>query len=134
MEKEIKITINNKLILEKRDINVYHHFTKSAHLISYGCSITLPLRMVSEDDYLHISVVSGPGRLEGNCVVNVPSWIDFELSAAGDATMVHSDNRTIIRIPAGPPTWQLKMTQAANKSIEQCADIIIVGDDCTENF
>ena len=63
MAKEINITIENKLVMEKRDMNVYHHSTRSAHMISFDSSITLPLRSVMGDDYLHISIVTGPGNL-----------------------------------------------------------------------
>ncbi len=129
MAKEIKITIENKLVLEKRDMNVYHHSTRSAHMISHDSSVTLPLRPVMEDDYLHISIVSGPGRLEGNCVVNLPSWLDFELSAAADATVAHSGDRVLLRIPPGPPTWQIKMTRSFSSLIDGSSDRITIGDD-----
>ena len=134
MVKEMNVTIKNRLVLEKRDINVYHRSTRTAHIISHECSIALPLRLVIEDDYLHISVVSGPGRLEGNCLVNIPSWMDFEISSAGDATMVHSGDRILVKIPPGPPSWQLKMTRSVNAQVNQVTDFIIVGDDRTGNL
>jgi hypothetical protein len=129
MAKEINITIENKLGMEKRDMNVYHYSTRSAHMISHDSSITLPLKPIIEDDYLYISIVRGPGRLEGSCVVNLPSWIDFELSSAGDAAITHSGERTILKIPPGPPTWQLKMTRALDSLIDQPWDRVTVGDD-----
>jgi hypothetical protein len=129
MVKEINITIENKLVMEKRDMNVYHHFTRSAHMISHDSSITLPLRPGIEDDYLYISIVSGPGRLEGNCIVNLPSWVDFELSSAGDATTAHSGDRTLLKIPPGPPKWQLKLTRSPFSIIAQSSDRVIIGDD-----
>jgi hypothetical protein len=129
MAKEINITIENKLVMEKRDMNVYHHSTRSAHLISHASSITLPLKSDIEDDYLHISVVSGPGRLEGNCVVNLPSWVDFELYSAGDATVTHLGERVLLKIPPGPPTWQLKMKRSISSIIDQSTDHITIGDD-----
>lgn len=54
-----------------------------------------------------ISIVSGPGRLEGNCVVNLPSWIDFELSSAGDAAVTHS-GPNIIENPPGSSHMAVK--------------------------
>jgi hypothetical protein len=132
MAKEIKIIIENKLLIEKRDMNVYHHASKSAHMICFESSITLPLKTVIENDYLHISIVSGPGRLEGNCVVNLPSWIDFELSSAGDAAITHSGDRTLLKIPPGPPTWQLKMTRSLDSIIDQLSDRVTIGDDGVE--
>jgi hypothetical protein len=128
MAKEINITIENKLVMEKRDMNVYHHSTRSAHLISHDSSITLPLKSGIEDDYLHISVVSGPGRLEGNCVVNLPSWVDFELSSAGDAAVAHLGERTLLKIPPGPAIWQLRMTRSLSSLIYQSSDYVIIGD------
>ncbi len=101
-------------------------------MISHDSSITLPLKSVIEDDYLHITIVSGPGRLEGNCVVNIPSWVDFELSSAGDATVAHLGERTLLRIPSGPPTWQLRMTRAVSSLIDQPLDHITIGDDQLE--
>nr|NIM12175.1 hypothetical protein [Candidatus Aminicenantes bacterium]NIN18168.1 hypothetical protein [Candidatus Aminicenantes bacterium]NIN42067.1 hypothetical protein [Candidatus Aminicenantes bacterium]NIN84820.1 hypothetical protein [Candidatus Aminicenantes bacterium]NIO80995.1 hypothetical protein [Candidatus Aminicenantes bacterium] len=46
MTKEINITIENKLVMEKRDMNIYHHATRSAHMISFDSSITLPFKPV----------------------------------------------------------------------------------------
>jgi hypothetical protein len=128
MTKEINVTIENKLIMEKRDMNVYHHAARSAHMISHDSSITLPLRPVTENDYVHVSIVTGPGRIEGICVVNLPSWVDFELSSAGDATITHSGDRILLKIPPGPPIWQLKMTRSVSSLIDQPWDRVTIGD------
>ncbi len=101
-------------------------------MISPGSSITIPLKSTVENDYLHISIVSGPGRLEGNCVVYLPSWIDFELSSAGDATTAHSSDRTLLKIPPGLPKWQLKITRSLSSLIGQPSDRVIIGDDKQE--
>lgn len=114
MPEPIDITIENKLNKEKRGINVYHHATRSAHIISYDSSITLPFETDGEDDYLHISVVSGPGNLWKECFADLPVWADFELSTEGKVTLTHSENRTVLKIPPGPPTWQLKITRPSN--------------------
>ncbi len=132
MAKEINVTIENKLILEKRDMNVYHHSTRSAHLISHSNSITLPLRPSVEDDYLHISVVSGPGHLINKSILNLPAWADFEFSSEGKIILFHSDNRTLLKIPPGPSTWQLRMTRSSTSIINQVADRVTVGDDQLE--
>jgi hypothetical protein len=129
MAKEINITIENKLVMEKRDMNVYHHSTRSAHLISHDSSITLPLKPGIEDDYLHISIVSGPGKLEGNCLVNLPSWVDFELTSAGDANVVHLGERILLKIPPGPAIWQLRMTRSLSSLNHQPSDRVTIGDD-----
>ncbi len=132
MAKEINVTIENKLVLEKRDMNVYHHSTRSAHLISHNNSITLPLRPSIEEDYLHISVVSGPGHLINKSILNLPAWADFEFSSEGKIKVVHSDDRTLLKIPPGPSTWQLRMTRSITSIIDRAADRVTVGDDRLE--
>jgi hypothetical protein len=119
MPEKIEITVQNKLITEKRDINVYHHWTQSAHIISHNSSITIPLATNGEKDYLHISVVKGPGYLEKNCLINLPSWIDFDFTSRENVTGIsisHSYDpdvaRTILKIPPGPPAWELKITMS----------------------
>lgn len=129
MAKEINITIENKLGMAKRDMTIYHHSSRSAHMISPESSITLPLRPVMEDDYLHISIVNGPGRLESICVVNLPSWVDFEIFSAGDATVTHSDGRILLKIPPGVPTWQLRMKRSLSFQTNQSSDCVIIVDD-----
>jgi hypothetical protein len=134
MTKQTNITIENKFVLEERDMNVYHHSTRSAHMISPGSSITIPLKSVIEDDYLHISIVSGPGCLEGSCMVNLPSRVDFELSSAGDAATTHSGDRTLVKIPPGLPKWQLRITHSLSSLINQPSDRVTIGDDQQEEL
>jgi len=129
MTKRIQITIKNKLSMEKRDLNIYHHADRSVHMISYNSSLSLALGSVNQDDYLHISLISGPGNMEGNCLVNLPSWVDFELNSAANITISHSGHYTLIRIPPGPPVWQLKMTRSLSSSYAQNSDAITIGDD-----
>ncbi|MGD2085198.1 MAG: hypothetical protein PVH61_03345 [Candidatus Aminicenantes bacterium] len=113
MVKEIDITIKNKLTTGERDLHVFHHSTRSAHIISHNSSITLPLRNAGENDYLSISVVKGPGYLWTVCVIGLPTGVDFDFSSEGNLTVTHSSNarRTLLKIPPGPPTWELKITR-----------------------
>jgi hypothetical protein len=134
MADDIDITIVNRLVLEERDMNIYHYSTRSAHMISYNSSITLPLKSTLEEDYLHISIVSGPGNLENNSVVNLPSWADFEFSTRGDVTVAHSGERTLLKLPAGFPMWQLRMTRSLSSHIEKKADHVIIGEDQMEAY
>ncbi|MCK4760717.1 MAG: hypothetical protein KAW12_00860 [Candidatus Aminicenantes bacterium] len=113
MPQEINITIDNKLRREKRGINVYHHSTKGAHIISHESSLTIPLKTTGENDYLHISLVSGPGNLWQPCYINIPSWADFEFSTEVKVAITHFGAGTILKIQPGPPSWQLKMTRPA---------------------
>lgn len=123
MREEIEITVENKLITEKRDLNVYHHSTRSAHIISHNSSIILPLKTDEEDDYLHISVVKGPGGLGNDCLINLPSWVDFQfISQEGvtGITLAHSHDCSVdtilLKIPPGPPAWDLKITKPISVS------------------
>ncbi|MCK5056625.1 MAG: hypothetical protein KAT34_08220 [Candidatus Aminicenantes bacterium] len=126
MEK-FEITVQNRLVAEKRDVNVYHHSARSANMISHSSSITLALRTVEEDDYLHLSVVSGPGRLRKACVIDLPSWADFEFSSVENGAIIHSGNRTLLKIPPGPPKWQLKITRPSDFVNAPTEDYLIIG-------
>ena len=128
MPEGIDITIRNKLVTEKRDLNVYHHSKRSAYMISHSNSITIPLGTVEYGDYLHLSVVSGPGSLEKDCWINIPSWCDFTISGLGNGDLTHSSDRTLLRIPLGPPVWQLKITRSSGHVKTPIEDYIIIGD------
>jgi hypothetical protein len=131
MPKEIKITVENRLIIEKRAMNVYHHATRSAHMISHNSSVTLPLQSIIEHDYLHISIVSGPGDLERRSVVNLPSWIDFEFLSDGNFAFSHSGKRTLLKISPGLPSWQLKLTRSSSQHW-QSTDRVTISDEHLE--
>lgn len=134
MSKTIDIAVENKLITEKRDINVFHLSTRSAHIISHNSSVTLPLRSDGEGDYLQVSAARGPGNLLKNCMVSLPSWVDFEFSSEGDLVLTHSNgnNRTLLKIPPGLPSWELKITAPTNVSTidpyTSSGDNITIGD------
>ena len=143
MQDVFDITVENKLETEKRDLNVYHHSTLSAHIISLNSSITLPLRTadpLGEKDYLLVSVVGSPGDLGEACSMDIPSWIDFEFTSKGKVTVitiVHTHNRDgdriLIKIPPGPPAWELKITKPAHLSLNGpltfAGDRVTIGDD-----
>ena len=140
MPEEIEMTVENKLLAEKRDINVYHHWTQSAHIISHNSSITLPLAANGDKDYLHISVVKGPGYLERNCLISLPSWADFDFTSKESVTgisITHSHAtdgaRTILKIPPGPPVWELKITRPTsfdfNSQFTKKRDHVTIGDE-----
>jgi hypothetical protein len=118
MVKGIDITIKNKLTVGERDIHVFHYSTRSAHIISHNSSITLPLRNSNEKDYLYISVVKGPGYLWTSCVIGLPTWVDFDFFSEGNLTITHSGaaKQTLLKIPPGPPTWELKITSPVGLS------------------
>ena len=127
MPEGINVTIRNKLVTEKRDLNVYHHSKKSAYIISHGNSITIPLGTIEDGDYLHLSIVSGPGRLDKDCWLDLPSWCDFTVSSLGNGDLIHSGDRTLLRIPPGPPVWQLKITRSSGHVSTPIEDYITIG-------
>lgn len=128
MPKGIDVTVRNKLITEKRDLNAYHHSTRSAYMISHGNCITIPLGTVEDGDYLHLSIVSGPGSMEKDCWIDIPSWCDFTVSGLGNGDLAHSGNRTLLKIPPGPPVWQLKIMPPSGHMNTPLEDYIIIGD------
>lgn len=134
MEKEIEITVENKLVMEERDMNVYHHATKSAYIVSCGNSVTVPLRTELENDYLHVSLISGPGYLDCNSMVSLPSWAKFEFSSMRDVTVSHSDGKMLVKIPPGLPLWELRLTRPHSPLIKQLRGSVVIGDDRMERL
>jgi hypothetical protein len=108
--KQVELIIRNKLVKDRRDVNVYHHISRSSHILSCNSSLTRSIRTVEEMDFLQISVVTGPGHLKDYCVLELPSFLDFRFSLVGEAILIHSGEWTLLRIPPGPPTWEIKMT------------------------
>jgi len=107
--KEVEITVWNRLIKERRDINVYQHSSKSGHIISSNHFHKIGIKAIEEDDYLYISVQRGPGLLENYCVLDLPSFVDFKFSNTGEFVLLHCRERILLRIPPGPPLWEIKM-------------------------
>lgn len=106
----IDFLVWNTLIKDKRDISVFHCSGSSAHIISSGSAVTVPLSTVEPHDYLHFSLVRGPGVLWQACVIALPGWVDYRLNPAGSVTVTHSGNITYLELAPGPPTWELRIT------------------------
>jgi hypothetical protein len=128
MTETLDITVENRFRKEKRDISIYHHASRGAHIISDNSSITLSLDGAERDDYLDISVVHGPGHLWKDCWINLPSRVDFEFSSNGKAAITHLKERILLKIPPGLPTWQLKITRTAAAPGSPLKDKITIGD------
>ena len=135
MTKKIEIAVENRLTAVKRDINVYHFSSRSAHIISYNSSITLSLGPPGNSDYLQVSAARGPGHLWKHCLIRMPSWADFEFTTSGSVTFIHAhdSHSTLLKIPPGPPTWELKITGSPALSTGNQAhstrDYITISDD-----
>lgn len=117
MAEVVDITVENKLIKEKRSIHVYHHAARSTHIISPNNTIIVPLGTVGEDDYLYISVVKGPGNLCEDSFINVPSWADFQFFFLRDVSLSHPGDRIVLKIPPGPPTCELKVMRPSHLTL-----------------
>lgn len=123
----INVKVQNRLVMEKREINVYHHLSGSAHMICHDSHVTLPLKAAAYDDYLFISIVAGPGSLFAKSMLHIPSWADFEFCTDNKKVNIcHSGDRFIINIPPGPPTWNLKLTRSTTTPVTCSSDCIII--------
>ena len=113
MSKQQYITVENKLVKGRRDLHLYHHATRSAHIISYNSSIDLPLETAAKQDYLNIAMVKGPGLVWTDCLVHLPLWVDFEFSSRGNLTFKYQHcgktQPLVLKIPPGLPLWELKL-------------------------
>ncbi len=109
MSETLYVVINNLVLREKREISVYHHGTRGAHLISPNSSVKLPLRMESKGDYLHISPVMGPGFILSRWVVCFPGFLTFECDIDRKLSVRQGPGETCIKIPPGAPNWHVKV-------------------------
>ena len=127
MSEQLHITVENKLVKERRDLHIYHNSSKSAHIISHNSSIDFSLQKVETDDYLYISMIKGPENLTGDCLIHLPPWLDFEFISRGDLTCTYRHRGDVqpmvLKIPPGPPLWELKLMRAGD---EETRDIIKV--------
>ena len=109
------VTIQNKMVIEERDVNIYHHADKSSYRLSHDSSVKITLKQSIHDDYLHLSLASGPGNIVNRCLVDLPVWLDYEfIEMEGKFSVKRSSDRTLIKIQPGMPVWQLKLTQSAS--------------------
>lgn len=128
MFKKVEITVHNNLVEEKRDLSVYHHAARSANLIGSNSKITLAFKTTEKNDYVHLSLVQGPGKLNQECVVDLPFWLDFDFSSIAEGIVRHTGKRTQLTIPPSPPVWQVKVTRSAEVTDPPAVDYIIIGD------
>lgn len=131
MTKQVGFTIRNKLVKDRRDVNVYHHINRSSHILSCNSSLTRCINTGEEEDFLQISIVTGPGHLKDNCILDLPSFLDFRFTLTGEVILIHSGERTLLKIPPGPPTWEIKMTIPRRLSfpVSLSENCIIISDD-----
>lgn len=128
MTTPIKLTVRNKLISENRDLNIYHHSDRSAYIISPNNVITISLNPHENSDYIHLSIVSGPGNLEKECLLYLPSWCSFTFTALGNGEITHHASHIWVKIPPSPPLWQLKIFCPPHPYPLPPYDTITIGD------
>lgn len=126
-ETGIELKIHNKMIAEKRDLNIYHNHDRGAYMISRNNYVKLKLNGIDDNDYLHISIVSGPGAMTKDCWVNLPSWCFCSFSGMCNADICNSGERIMVRIPPGPPVWQLKISNPGSTPGAD-SDLLVIGD------
>ncbi len=126
----VAITVRNKLSAQKRVLNVYHHSRQTSHLISSNRTLTCQLNTGEDIDYLHISVTSGPGYLKKNCLLDLPPFMRYQFLSVGNFDLDLSCERIKLKIPPGPPSWELKLTIPNSKSAcgPLTADQVTIGD------
>lgn len=131
MPHQVEISVENKLTVGERDINVFHYASHSGHIISHNSCISVPLGNAGDGDYLHVSVVKGPGYLWMDCVISLPLWLGFDFSSEGKMTVSRSadGSRTLLKIPPGPPTWELKITYTSTAAGLNGGGSIVLRDD-----
>jgi len=128
MNKEKEIIIQNQLITEKRDINIYHRDSGSAHMISYNSSVKLMLKRAEDGDFLHISLVSGPEELEHTSFIYIPLWMDFEFTNINRIMLNRFGDRNLLKIPPGLLNWELRLFQT-NHNHNSLTGKITIGDE-----
>jgi hypothetical protein len=68
-------------------------------------------------------------------LIRLPSWADFEFTTNGNVTVIHSHNShgTLLKIPPGPPGWELKISGSPVLSpannFPDSGDYITISDD-----
>jgi hypothetical protein len=131
MMKEVEITVENRMVLEKRTLSIYHKGRNSTHLLDSSSSHTLLLKTAAEDDYLHISPGSGPGDLKNECVLRIPSWADFQFSSKDKISLSHWGKLFLLTVPAGTAPWELRMTRPNDSDVYPATDTVTISDDET---
>ena len=110
MPDALYMIVNNMLVGQRRDIHIYHHSTRSSHIVSDNSSVVLELQNGTSGDFFYISVVKGPGDLRRPCNIDFPNWMDIQFSSRGDVLISHpkGGERLRFRVPPGPAAWEIK--------------------------
>jgi hypothetical protein len=131
MERKPEIIIHNKLVRERRDIHVYHHSPQSVHIVSSNSNLELIINKPEEKSILEISMVSEPGGLKNECFLDLPHFMNFRFWSSGEIFFIRNGKRTLLKIPAGPPTWKIKITIPSDAYLSSSLlkkDNIFIGD------
>ncbi len=72
-------------------------------------------------------MVGSDRKIGNDCWLDIPSWCDFTVSSLGNGDLIHSGDRTLLRIPPGLPVWQLKITRSSGHVHAPIEDYITIG-------
>ncbi len=134
--KSIRIAVCNRLVRDRRDINVYHHSEGTNNIISSKSRAVYSLGDHDAGDCLKISVPSGPGYLLNPCILEMPPYMNYRFSAEGKFLLLHKGERTLLKIPPGPPLWELKLfiPVPMGPGFSVSEDQVIISDEANGTF
>jgi hypothetical protein len=114
------IKVENDFKRGRRGIIVYNSSQKQDRIIPWKAGpedvtkreFELSTGSGNDDDYLVIAVAPGGGDLK-RCKINLPANVPFTFIPGGTEriTIIPSSDgkQNTLRVPAGPPTWRLKI-------------------------
>lgn len=113
-----EVTVENKFTRGKRGIIVYNSSEQKDCIIPFKENgknnsrkkFDLPTGSKG-NNYLVISLTPRPVNLTTTCKIDLPSTVPFTFIPVGTQSIkiTPSGKRTTLKIPGGPPTWQLKI-------------------------
>lgn len=108
------VEIKNQLISSRQCIRVYHHHTGIADIICFNQSISLSLRELTgsrQRDYLQISVEKETECCHCFYLINLPSWVHFQLNLTGRSGISanYSRDRQLLKLSLSYDCWQIRI-------------------------
>ena len=113
----VSIMIKNKLIREKKDLAVYHHASKSAHIVNCNSSIYINLSKRLTTDYLHLTQITGNEQFTADCYLSLPSWLDYTVESDKKLEATQHGGHTVLRLPSGFDQWKIKISTPKNPQL-----------------
>lgn len=136
---QILITLNNEIKESANNHNctlVYYHYRTRGggeNKILKSKKSTKDLWLNNEGDFAAIRVAPGQKYID-ECSILLPLAVDYEFLPGRDINMdvgyrMFGDTiRAVLTIPAGPPTWELKIKFPTSPSVRPEDDNVTIGD------